>query len=1101
LTTPVVAGATYSWTGPGNYNSSIHNPTITNSTLADAGTYSITVTIGGCTSDTGTTTVTIDPTPATPTASSNSPVCITNNINLTTPTVAGATYSWIGPGAYTSSAQNPIIVGATGADAGTYSVTVTVGGCTSQQGTTTVVMTANQIPPAVSSNSPVCIGDTIKLFADTIAGAVYSWTNPFFTSALQNPVIINATTANAGTYSLTVTVGGCSSSATTTIVAVNSPPPTPVVSSNSPVCIGSTINLSTPTVSGATYSWTGPNGFASTAQNPSISNVTASDAGTYSLTVSTGGCSSPSATVAVTISPGPSTPIASANTPICVGDSLKLTTAVVAGAVYNWSGPGAYLSSAQNPVIPNAQLNNGGDYILTITVGGCTSVPDTVSVIVNTPPTTPSILNNSPVCSGDTLFLSTPAVANATYNWSGPDNFTSNLQNPTIDSVTAFNAGIYNLTITIGSCSSSPSSAAISVDPSPSAPTIIASDTALCAGSTLNLTTATVPGGTYTWSGPATFQSALQSPSITSIPIQASGIYSLTITVNGCTSAPGTELITVDTVPIIPLVTSNSPACLGGVLTLTADSVAGAVYAWIGPNGILPATTTTATVNGVTTADAGIYKVVIALGGCVSDTGTTTVTTIAPPSIPTASSNSPVCEGTTLNLTTPTVAGATYNWFGPNNYTASTQNPSIAAVPANAGGNYSVVITVGGCSSDSGTTAVVVLPAPAAPVVTSNSPTCIGDTIRLQTALVAGAVYAWTGPNTFSSSLQNPTIANATAADTGIYSLTITANGCTSAPGTTFVSVIVCTDTDGDGIIDAADIDDDNDGILDATENLTAVSNDTDGDGVSDRLDLDSDNDGIADVTEAGGSDPDNDGVVGLGSIIDANGDGLADNLPGSGLSAIDTDNDGRPNFQDLDSDGDSINDLYESGGIQPDANGDGVVDDPDSDNDGLADSSDADNGGALTNPLWDSDADGTPNYTDVDSDNDGVNDGTNGEFPDLNCDDDTISNYLDTDPCQLVIPNGFSPDGDNINDLFVINGLDAYPGTNLKIMNRWGNLVYESSNYDNTWDGVSNRNAVLFGDSKVPPGTYYYVIELTSGQTLPGTTSTTQTGFIEIRY
>src|SRR5690606_4281337 len=79
------------------------------------------------------------------------------------------------------------------------------------QNTDTVTVTVLQLPIAGgTSNSPVCPGDTLKLFATTVAGGTYSWTGPDgFTSSLQNPVIPNAQAINSGFYGLTVTRNGC----------------------------------------------------------------------------------------------------------------------------------------------------------------------------------------------------------------------------------------------------------------------------------------------------------------------------------------------------------------------------------------------------------------------------------------------------------------------------------------------------------------------------------------------------------------------------------------------------------------------------------------------------------------------------------------------------------------------------------------------------------------------------------------------------------------------------------------------------------------------------------------------------------------------------
>ena len=82
--------------------------------------------------------------------------------------------------------------------------------------------------------------------------------------------------------------------------------------------------------------------------------------------------------------------------------------------------------------------------------------------------------------------------------------------------------------------------------------------------------------------------------------------------------------------------------------------------------------------------------------------------------------------------------------------------------------------------------------------------------------------------------------------------------------------------------------------------------------------------------------------------------------------------------------------------------------------------------------------------------------------------------------PEQLFIPEGFSPNGDGMNDFFVIRGTE---GNNvaISIFNRWGNMVYSSKNYQNDWDGTSNTGLLL--GSKLPDGTYFYVINLNNGE------------------
>jgi gliding motility-associated-like protein len=81
-----------------------------------------------------------------------------------------------------------------------------------------------------------------------------------------------------------------------------------------------------------------------------------------------------------------------------------------------------------------------------------------------------------------------------------------------------------------------------------------------------------------------------------------------------------------------------------------------------------------------------------------------------------------------------------------------------------------------------------------------------------------------------------------------------------------------------------------------------------------------------------------------------------------------------------------------------------------------------------------------------------------------------------------IEIPEGFSPNGDGINDLFEILGLEDYPNNKLAIFNRWGHKVYEAESYANDWDGRS-QSPLTIGDGMLPKGTYYYVFDPGDGE------------------
>jgi gliding motility-associated-like protein len=83
-------------------------------------------------------------------------------------------------------------------------------------------------------------------------------------------------------------------------------------------------------------------------------------------------------------------------------------------------------------------------------------------------------------------------------------------------------------------------------------------------------------------------------------------------------------------------------------------------------------------------------------------------------------------------------------------------------------------------------------------------------------------------------------------------------------------------------------------------------------------------------------------------------------------------------------------------------------------------------------------------------------------------------------DCTELIVPDAFSPNGDGVNDDYVIEGLEYYPKNSILIYNRWGTLVYESSPYRNDWDGRSQAD--LNWGEELPEATYYYILDLGNG-------------------
>lgn len=743
-------GTTYTWTGPGGFTSNAQNPSIASAVAGNAGTYTLTVTAAsGCTASI-TTPVVVNPLPVI--AVTNPTVCTGNTINLSAN--GGSTYSWNGPNGFTSNVQNPAITNASTVMTGAYNVTVTsAAGCTNTAVSNVSVIT---LPvPTISSNTP-CVGQTLNLTGG--GGGTYSWTGPNgFSSATQNPSIANVTAAAAGTYSLVVTVGTCSN-IVTKAVTINALP-TPTAGSNSPVCVGTSINFSGSSAS--SYTWSGP-GLNSNSQNPSIAVAQSTNSGTYTLSVTNANGCVNFTTTAVTVNPLPV--IAVTNPTVCVGQNINLSAN--GGATYSWSGPNAYSSNLQAPTIVSSNTTMSGGYTVVVTsAAGCTA--SAVSNVSVYPVPTPAIANNTP-CANSTLSLT--GTGGASYSWTGPNGFSSAAQNPTIPNVSLAASGIYTLIASAGNCTAS-ATKSVTINPLP-VPTAT-SNSAVCVNQTINFTG--TGGTTYTWTGPASYNSTSQNPVLSVAQSSNAGTYTLTVTdANGCKNFTTTNVV-VNPLPVIAV--TNPTVCVNQTINLSANGGAG--YAWSGPQAFT-ANTASPSITNASTLMTGAYTVTVttAAGCTASAVSNVSVITLPQPSI---ASNTP-CVGSTLTFTG--LGGSIYSWSGPNGFSGGTQNPTIPNVSMAANGTYTLVVTAGTCSNVT-TKAVVINPLPV-PTATSNSAVCANQALNFSGT--GGTTYTWTGPSSYNSTQQSPVIASAQATNAGTYTLTVTdANGCVNFTTTNVV--------------------------------------------------------------------------------------------------------------------------------------------------------------------------------------------------------------------------------------------------------------------------------------------------------------------------
>lgn len=739
------SGATFQWTGPGMFNSGQQNPDV-----SAAGIYTLTVTGPNFCTASATATVTGDFTPPDLSATGGTITCTQNSDTISSfSNTNGVTYHWTGPGGFTSNLASVVVN-----TVGTYTVTATApNGCTSSA--TAIMAPDSNIPTAAATGDTLtCTTTSIVIDGTAFAqgGASIMWTGPNnFTSTDEDP-----TATVDGLYTLTVTdmVNGCTAQATATVLLDNQPPGA-TAQGGLLNCSIQNLNLAGGTNSSSvTWNWAGPNGFNSSLQNPNTNTP-----GDYTLTVTdqSNGCVS-TATTTVTADLTPPQGGSNTGTLTCAEDSLTLNANSNVSSSFNWSGPGGYSAMG-----PNAVVSIPGDYLLIVTAtsNGCTdSVMVTVSQDIQAPDGTTT--GNTITCSNPQVAIGVTSMAGVSFEWSGPGNFSSNIQNPTVDS-----AGTYTVVITGANGCTTTAQADVLLDTQAPGIQSVPSDTLTCSVTSITLQTDISSTSTVistTWTGPNSYSSSVEDPDVTD-----GGQYQITVTTqNGCTAAFAVD-VNQDTLPPDALAQGGTLTCTDTLITLDGSSLSnGATFSWSGPGGF-NSNNEDPGVN----ADGTYTLTVTGTNGCISTAQAIVNQDIAPPGASAVSSNNLDCDDLNAILTasSPT-SGVDFVWSGPNNFSADTAITQTAQP-----GDYQVIATGGnGCTSIATVTITQDIQAPDA-TAQGGVVDCISGQINLSgNSSVNGVAFAWAGPNNYTSNQQNPLATNP-----GQYILTVTGpNGCTA---------------------------------------------------------------------------------------------------------------------------------------------------------------------------------------------------------------------------------------------------------------------------------------------------------------------------------
>jgi len=566
--------------------------------------------------------------------------------------------------------------------------------------------------------------------------------------------------------------------------------PAPVVPA-APVAIASTPDCNTPTAQIVVQSPLGANleytidGGVTYQASTTFPNLAPNATYTIAVRDMSNTCTSaPTAVVVLPITANPAAPSFTQVNPNCdVPTGTVTITSSAADLEYSMDNGISYQAT---PVFSNLAPGSTVNLVVRNILTGCFSSA-TAATIAPLPanPATPTATTLALVCGSNTsgFTVTSPLGSNFEYSIDGGLSY---------QAAATFNnlptGANYNLTVRdiVTRCVSAPRAIviapALTVPATPSA-TIIQPD---CYTPTATIAITPVAGNVaYSIDGGATFQTGANFASLA-----PNTTYSVVVrdNISGCISASLSQIVDpLPANPPVPTAQITQPLCTTptGEILVTAPIGANFEYSIDGGT-TYQATTTFASLTPNTTYTLTVRNTVT---GCTAASSQTIDPIPADPALATAIVTQPTCVDPTgaVSVSGPLGTNFEYSIDGGLTYQAAVSFGNLT--PAT-GYNVTVRNTITGCTSVSGPFNVLAAPTFPATPVASGSGVCMGETINLSTPTVAGAIYNWTGPNGFVSSDQNPTIPNANAAMTGLYSVIIqTTANCPSLPGSVTIAV------------------------------------------------------------------------------------------------------------------------------------------------------------------------------------------------------------------------------------------------------------------------------------------------------------------------
>ncbi len=722
----------------------------------------------------------------------------------------GLSFNWTGPNGFVSSQKSPVIASVTETFNGIYLLEITdESGCSKKESLFINDIKKAQAIPSISSESIACENDNLFLEVPIYEGnfVQYNW--------YENGVLLDVNNSNktfidnaqkGQEFTLEIIVDGCRLQSDTFAPVVLGQPLVVIDSTyETMVCAGEASEIrfdATITGGQAPYEveWRGPNGFHSFSEDPLLINTNSSFSGTYSINIADQNGCTHSASTEIEIKDTPLQPMISSNSLMCEGTAITITAPAYEGlsVSYYWNVPDSTnvsgLGTNELVIAPADASLHSGDYTLTVAAEGCSSNSNVlkIAILENFDFNPTAIYTSNLDCTSSDLVLNAnigDSIIGMSYQWTGPNGFTSNLPNPIIVNADSDHNGIYELTITNSTgCAVTAGTNLINTIKAPLSKPIIQSEGAICEGNLLTLSAPIYTGSAvaYTWTLNGMAIPGENSNTIIVGPIRTNtDQYQLTVQVDGCTLS--SDIFALNGFPspsIRPDYTLNT-ICEGGHLQLRSNlsNTTGNIdYQWSGPSGFTSKAANPLITNISESANGTYTLKVRTIYGCETSESLSISEITDLPEQPVILSNSPVCSGSDIELSiqqTNLDINGQFIWLDSNGDTIGTEKTISLKVNNNTPpAPYQAAVSISGCTSILSAPAFIDLIEMPQVSASNSGPICQGQEVQLMAPDIEGATYFWYDVVTgiLISNQQNPTIFD--VEETTTFDLKVEIEGC-----------------------------------------------------------------------------------------------------------------------------------------------------------------------------------------------------------------------------------------------------------------------------------------------------------------------------------